>query len=165
MPWELPSVLGEERAKEGLRVLSPPGFIEASLGKAPANAYGTIAALEATFYLRNQLLRDSDWASMSHSLELRTPLVDVQLLTQLAPYLVGRTVSSIPKIQLANAPTPAVPKQVTHRPKSGFSLPMDRWINKSGVLDNWRRSALLSRKNCHWSRRMAYSLATELISE
>ena len=36
--------------------------------------------MESQIYLRNQLLRDSDWASMYHSIELRTPLVDFFLL-------------------------------------------------------------------------------------
>ena len=30
--------------------------------------------------MRNQLLRDTDWASMAHSLEVRVPLVDAVLL-------------------------------------------------------------------------------------
>jgi len=30
--------------------------------------------------MRNQLLRDADWAGMAHSLEIRVPLVDVELL-------------------------------------------------------------------------------------
>ena len=38
-----------------------------------------ISLLLASLYMRNQLLRDSDWASMDHSLELRVPLVDVAL--------------------------------------------------------------------------------------
>ena len=37
--------------------------------------------LESSLYMRNQLLRDTDWASMAHSLEVRVPLVDVELLT------------------------------------------------------------------------------------
>ena len=36
--------------------------------------------------MSNQLLRDSDWASMYHSVELRTPLVDSQLLHDVAPH-------------------------------------------------------------------------------
>ena len=31
--------------------------------------------------MRNQLLRDADWAGMAHSLEIRTPLVDIAALT------------------------------------------------------------------------------------
>ena len=34
--------------------------------------------------MRNQLLRDSDWASMHHSIELRTPYVDSTLLENLS---------------------------------------------------------------------------------
>ena len=35
-------------------------------------------------YMRNQLLRDTDWASMAHSLEVRVPLVDTQLMSHIA---------------------------------------------------------------------------------
>ncbi len=38
-----------------------------------------ISALEFTMYMRNQLLRDSDWAGMAHSLEIRVPFVDKNL--------------------------------------------------------------------------------------
>src|ERR1035441_2856022 len=41
------------------------------------------------WYMRNQLLRDTDWASMDHSLEVRTPLVDATLLRELGPQLAG----------------------------------------------------------------------------
>ena len=40
--------------------------------------------LESSLYMRNQLLRDTDWASMAHSLEVRVPLVDSKLLSQFA---------------------------------------------------------------------------------
>ena len=40
--------------------------------------------MEAALYMRNQLLRDTDWASMAHSLEVRTPLVDAVLLQHVA---------------------------------------------------------------------------------
>jgi len=34
------------------------------------------------WYMRQQLLRDADWADMAHSLEIRVPLVDLELLRQ-----------------------------------------------------------------------------------
>ena len=34
--------------------------------------------------MRNQLLRDTDWASMAHGLEVRVPLVDSVLLSSAA---------------------------------------------------------------------------------
>ena len=33
--------------------------------------------------MKNQLLRDSDWASMFHGVELRTPFVDAYLMSKL----------------------------------------------------------------------------------
>lgn len=164
MPWELPALMGKDLALEGLQKLKPPEFIESTLGPEPLNSFATIASLEAIFYLRNQLLRDSDWASMAHSLELRTPLVDAHLLTELAPALVNRTGGGPAKITLANAPNKPLPNSVVYRPKTGFSLPMDRWMKNTKMLDSWRRLPELNRKDCHWSRRMAYSLVTELLS-
>ena len=163
MPWELPELLGEEFAREGLARLQPPDFIGSSLGGEINSGYAAVAALEANFYLRNQLLRDSDWASMAHSLELRTPLVDATLLRTLAPALVNRPMGMEKKLPLANAPQIALPSSVVNRPKTGFSLPMDRWLNNTSILDNWRSVASLNSRKCHWSKRMAYSLLNNIL--
>ena len=48
-----------------------------------------ISALELNWYMRHQLLRDSDWAGMGHSVEIRVPFVDVDFLRQVAPMLAG----------------------------------------------------------------------------
>lgn len=163
MPWELSGLLGEEFANAGLKALDPPGFIVASVGEQVDNVYAVVAALEASFYLRNQLLRDSDWASMAHSLELRTPLVDIELLRTLAPALVNRPPGLEKKLPLAQAPIKPLPPGVVRRPKTGFSLPMQRWLDNSRVLDGWRRVPSLRGPRCHWARRMAYSLVSELL--
>jgi asparagine synthase (glutamine-hydrolysing) len=163
MPWELPALVGEEFAKEGLAKLQPPDFIASALGGEINNSYAALAALEANFYLRNQLLRDSDWASMAHSLELRTPLVDVKLLSSLAPALLNRPMGMEKKLALANAPKNALPSTAVNRQKTGFSLPMERWLNNSNVLDNWRSISSLNSRKCHWAKRMAYSLASEVL--
>ena len=88
-----------------------------------------LAQIESTMYLRNQLLRDSDWASMHHSVELRTPLVDAQLLLNLQPYL-----TAFPKFPkkslLANAPEKPLPLAVRNRPKTGFSIPVYQWMSE-----------------------------------
>lgn len=39
----------------------------------------TISYLESTFYMRSQLLKDGDYFSMSNSVELRTPFVDIDM--------------------------------------------------------------------------------------
>jgi asparagine synthase (glutamine-hydrolysing) len=162
MPWELPSLLDVELVREGLSALQPPRFLRADLGADCEDDYATIAALEAANYLRNQLLRDSDWASMAHSLELRTPLVDFSLLRKLAPVLVAPRPPGLPgKRALALTPRPALPDVVIDRPKSGFFLPMGEWLEQTPLLERWRRIPQLNQPGCHWSRRMAYALAAE----
>ena len=90
----------------------------------------SLAQIESTTYLRNQLLRDSDWASMDHSVELRTPLVDAHLLANLTPVLAqfhrfpGKTL-------LANAPEKPLPDSIVHRRKTGFGIPAVRWANEA----------------------------------
>ncbi|MDE3217944.1 MAG: hypothetical protein KGO23_01070, partial [Nitrospirota bacterium] len=78
-------------AHEGLRQLNPLDHIARTLLPDPEDSYTRVATLEASLYMRNQLLRDTDWASMAHSLEVRIPLVDAILLNKLAPAIVGAT--------------------------------------------------------------------------
>lgn len=100
---------------------------KARLGKHPLDMQLWLAQIESTMYLRNQLLRDSDWASMHHSVELRTPLVDYHLLLSLQPYL--SAFSKFPKKSLlANAPEKPLPLAVRNRPKTGFSIPVYQWM-------------------------------------
>ncbi|MEO8558583.1 MAG: asparagine synthase (glutamine-hydrolyzing), partial [Rhodospirillales bacterium] len=86
MPWELPTVMNRNAAVEGLERLAPL-WDEASATTSQLEPYSAVAWLELTLYLRNQLLRDTDWASMRHSLEIRTPFVDIELVRQIAPQL------------------------------------------------------------------------------
>ncbi len=123
---ELPAVLGAEIAREGLERLDMLGLIERAVTPDPGTPYARVVALESSFYLRNQLLRDMDWASMAHSLEVRVPLVDAHLLRKLAPILVRRRGRG--KEILANAPRPPLPPEVRKRRKTGFTLPIREWL-------------------------------------
>src|SRR5262249_10342746 len=76
MRGELRGLMDRGLMAEGLRRLDPVRHIAAPLRAGPRTPFGKVAALEAAHYLRNQLLRDTDWASMAHSLEVRVPLVD-----------------------------------------------------------------------------------------
>src|SRR5262245_52971677 len=66
MPWELPAVLDSDLAREGLERLDPLDHIAGTLKPDPAQPLARVATLEASLYMRNQLLRDTDWASMAH---------------------------------------------------------------------------------------------------
>ncbi|MEA2570906.1 MAG: hypothetical protein QOI24_2907 [Acidobacteriota bacterium] len=127
MPEELPLVLGEEAAREGLERLNIVERIRSVLDVDPGTDFGRIAALESALYMRNQLLRDTDWASMAHSLEVRTPLVDAFLLRQIAPLLVVGGSKS--KDHFAASARPPLPDYLRNRRKTGFSVPLKEWLN------------------------------------
>lgn len=127
MPWELAAVMGEEGAREGLARLAPTGLLEALLAPDPGTARGRVIALESGAYLRNQLLRDADWAGMAHGVEIRTPLVDRVLAETLAPLLCTRPLRA-GKAMLAAVPARRLPASVTARRKSGFEVPLEAWL-------------------------------------
>ncbi len=135
---ELPQVLGPEIASEGLQRLDLLCLIESAVTPDPGTPYARVAALESSLYLRNQLLRDMDWASMAHSLEVRVPLVDAHLLECLAPYLVTRKERG--KQLLAAAARPPLPESVRRRRKTGFTLPIKEWLQQEGAVEHGKRS-------------------------
>ena len=122
MPWELPAVLDGEMVRDGWRELDSLARLETGL----ANPRAAVSALEIGWYMRNQLLRDADWAGMAHSLEIRTPLVDVDLFRALVPMLLSAPPPS--KRDMAMTPRPALPRAVIERPKTGFSVPVRDWL-------------------------------------
>jgi asparagine synthase (glutamine-hydrolysing) len=159
MPWELADVLDPDLVRAGLQRLEPLAHVRAQLEPDPRTQFGRVACLEAGLYMRNQLLRDTDWASMAHSLEVRVPLVDRSLLRAVAPLvLAGGTVG---KAQLARTPRPALPDHVIARPKTGFTTPIARWLQERDELAAWRRVPALRRPRCHWSRRFAHVVAQQ----
>lgn len=153
MPWELPSVMSPDMAREGLESLQPLGKLASALVPDPGTSFGRVATLEAAFYMRNQLLRDTDWASMAHSLEVRTPLVDSTLLSQLAGLVPGLG-TGVGKRLLRSCPRQPLPASVGNRRKSGFTVPLQSWMAQAARrLDLVGRDALPA--GSHWSRRWA----------
>ena len=128
MPWELGRVMKREVVAEGLQRLRPLRHIAAALTPAPKTAFGKVAVLESSLYMRNQLLRDTDWASMAHSLEVRVPLVDHVLLKSLSRVLPYSKPGS-GKDWLSASPRRPLPDQIRLRPKTGFLTPIQSWIN------------------------------------
>src|SRR5439155_25865024 len=88
----------------------------------PVNA---VSMHELRGYMENTLLRDTDCMSMAHSVEVRVPFVDAEIV---------RFVLSLPgnwklngdrrqKPLLQDALGDLLPPEVMHRPKMGFTLP------------------------------------------
>ena len=125
MPWELPEVLDPDLVRDGWAQLAIMSRLEETT-HGIRSSYLRVAAMEAIWYMQGQLLRDTDWASMHHSLEVRTPLVDVELLRKLAPLLASDSPPT--KQQMAQAPRSPLPTSVLSRPKTGFTVPVRQWL-------------------------------------
>lgn len=125
MPWELPEFLDPDLVREGWAELQPLVRLDETLNGLQ-DPWLKVACLETCWYMRNQLLRDADWAGMAHSLEIRVPLVDVTLLRTLAPLLAGD--SRPTKRDMARTPNPQLPQSILNRPKTGFTIPVRDWL-------------------------------------
>jgi asparagine synthase (glutamine-hydrolysing) len=130
MPWELEQALDRDTVREGLAALQPLAMIEAAMTPTPASDFAKVAALESSLYMRNQLLRDTDWASMAHSLEVRVPLVDATLLESIAPLTTQVSPKAFPKAALAASPQLSLPQAVLQRTKTGFGVPTGLWLSR-----------------------------------
>ena len=160
MPWDLAALLPPEVVDEGLRRLGPCGGVDQPGEQTPSTSFARIATLETTNYMRNQLLRDMDWASMAHGLEVRVPYVDASVLDNIAPLTVHGLLGS-GKGALAGVPRPPLPVSVTAHPRTGFSTPVARWqedLTRSGA-----RAGDTPPSNpgqTPWARRWAQVVAT-----
>lgn len=87
-----------------------------------------ISRAELSTYLPNILLRDTDYMSMAHSLEVRVPFLDFTLVD----YVLGLpdTFKQIhpPKKLLVDTMGPMLPREITRRKKMGFTFPWQEWM-------------------------------------
>jgi len=88
-----------------------------------------IFVLEASTYMANMLLRDTDYMSMAVSLEARGPFLDHRLWEYVLP-LAGRLKldRKLPKPLLLRAAGQRLPSETYLRRKMGFTLPFERWL-------------------------------------
>ncbi|MEL6195832.1 MAG: asparagine synthase (glutamine-hydrolyzing) [Myxococcota bacterium] len=137
LPEELDDLMGEELgayAREELRLRNHAAVSDASVVKQTALA-------EQSRYLRNQLLRDTDWTGMSHSHEIRTPFVDSVLHRRCASSTLNAFKKRGDKKMLSDIAR--LPTFIANRRKTGFSVPHQLWSRGSEP------------SNEHWSRTLA----------
>jgi asparagine synthase (glutamine-hydrolysing) len=125
MPWEVKSILDPTTVRMGLEELRTLEHLKATVDGL-RHSRSRVATLELTWYMRNQLLRDADWAGMAHSVEIRVPLVDLQLFRALAPLIVSQRYPT--KRDFAGTLERPVPDRVVGRAKSGFTTPVRTWL-------------------------------------
>jgi asparagine synthase (glutamine-hydrolysing) len=132
-----------------------------------------LSRIEFRRYLHDQLLRDTDVFSMAHSIEVRVPFLDHEVVECAArvpaSLKMGRAIN---KPLLVAAACEEFVAEAGARPKRGFSLPMDRWMKQhaDNLGEMARQSALLDRKETarlwrafergrlHWSRAWALTV-------
>lgn len=110
--------------------------------QASSSAVEQCMALDVATYLPEDLLVKVDIASMTHALEIRSPLLDHRLAEFVAALpleykLQGRATKRL----LRKAMQPSLPPQTLRRSKMGFGIPLARWLR--GELNPWMRSLLL----------------------
>jgi asparagine synthase (glutamine-hydrolysing) len=116
-----------------------------------ADPIQTVSAWEMRTYMTDVLLRDSDVFSMAHSLELRVPLVDRELVEWWWNQpRVFRHDPDRPKAALADAVAEVVPNLIRGRAKQGFTLPLSVWMQRE--LKPWLQEVFTpaSISRCPW---------------
>ena len=110
---------------------------------------------ELDMYMKNQLLRDTDVFGMAHSLEIRVPFLDkelVEYVLRIDPQLKFK--NNINKSLLADSVKDLVPSEIINRKKMGFELPFRYWF-KNNInqfrIDEKIKNDFLNNK-IHWSK-------------
>ncbi|WP_207532690.1 asparagine synthase (glutamine-hydrolyzing) [Desertivirga arenae] len=124
--------------------------------------------LELNYYMQNQLLKDSDFMSMQHALELRVPFLDqdfVDTVYSIDPKLLYKH-KGLPKQLLIDSFKDVLPEKIWNRKKMGFSFPFQTWFGKMGQIKEavkvtkageglWNG---FEQGTIHWSKVWAYYL-------
>jgi asparagine synthase (glutamine-hydrolysing) len=139
-----------ERAKlytpdfhERVDMLATAAFIRAPLERSDAtDSVNELLDVDVQTYLPGDLLVKMDIATMAHSLEVRSPLLDHELMEFAASLpgswkISGKTTKKV----LKDALRPWLPDHILDRPKLGFGVPIAEWL--AGSLSALPRDVLL----------------------
>jgi asparagine synthase (glutamine-hydrolysing) len=88
-----------------------------------------LMATDLVTYLADDLLPKADITSMANSIEVRSPLLDHELMAfaaRLPERLKRRGMQG--KLLLRDAVRPWLPDDLLDRPKQGFAVPLDSWL-------------------------------------
>jgi asparagine synthase (glutamine-hydrolysing) len=86
-------------------------------------------ALEQRFFLADHNLTYTDKMSMAVGVEVRVPLLDLELVdfaARIPPHVKQR--GQVGKWVFKRAMEPFLPHDIIYRPKSGFTAPLRKWL-------------------------------------
>lgn len=126
------------------------------------NPQSFVSHLESDLYMKNQLLRDTDFMSMWNSIEVRVPFLDKELC-DLVTGANSELILKKNKDFLVETFKDILPSAILNRPKMGFTFPFQRWMKKNinlftDMLSNKKDTEYKSiikgfeAGNVHWSR-------------
>jgi asparagine synthase (glutamine-hydrolysing) len=110
-------------------------------------------SLDFNTYLPGDILTKVDVASMMHSLETRTPLLDIKVVEFAAQIPESYNINRMSKegwkgkLLLKQILKKYYPSEFIHRPKMGFGVPLSHWFGVNGTKRNEVQERLLDRGN------------------
>lgn len=150
----------------------PEKKVEESLSNYPLSkeieqlsAEDRISWFETNVYMQNQLLKDTDYMSMAHGIEVRVPFLDQDLVAETLALPKNVRFNEQPKSLLIKAYQNILPEAIWNRPKKGFTFPFQHWftnykpmLNVEHYQENPQALALLKQfknQQLHWSKLFA----------
>jgi asparagine synthase (glutamine-hydrolysing) len=92
---------------------------------------------EINMYMQNQLLKDTDFMSMSQGVEVRVPFLDtnfINLVSSIHPNI--KFGEQQKKRLLIEAYKKDLPEQIWNRSKMGFTFPFQEWMKKNNEISS-----------------------------
>ena len=96
-----------------------------------------ISFLELYFYASGKLLRDGDIMSMSHGLEIRFPLLDVDLIKKINSIEFNERKQNFAQKgkNLLTDEIENFPHHLMSQKKQGFTIPLKEWMKSEGTIE------------------------------
>lgn len=105
--------------------------IEEILGEFPGDPVNAAEYADLRTYLPGDLLIKTDTASMAHSLEVRSPLLDHRLVEAALAIPAGVKIrGTSTKAYLRRLYADLIPAELRKRRKQGFAIPLQAWLKK-----------------------------------
>ncbi len=121
--------------RQNVAQCDPLGAYAEHIGTPPASRESLAGLLNAdtSFYLPNDMLIKVDRMSMAHGLEVRVPFLDIEMVRFCAdlPGEFKLRRGKRRKHILRESLRGSIPSDVLDRPKSGFNIPVERWMRES----------------------------------
>ena len=119
-----------------------PAAYRSSLRFTEFSGVERMQALDLLTYLPDDILTKVDRASMAHSLEVRVPFLDHEVIRAAFRLVPDQKVSgSATKVVLRAMLRDRVPRELIERPKMGFAIPIEHWLRND--LRDWGEDLIM----------------------